>query len=403
VLREASIKSHASLFFNEVDASTVSVANSEVEGYEDLLWEDAKAHAARRASNCLDRARSKDSRNSSGDPGSPSTSAVFRSLAVERGGRAAACAAAAALLISERGGGLGSTMIMSHSVTTTPRTSEDKESSDILVHLQTEQFVREEIVPVQANEYAGEWLARISEGSASHQASDAATAAFTSGSMSSGGIPDPALSTRNTASGGGALSSLYHPPSSHKALHAASVCLDQEWDLSFCDASVEREYKKYMTSAFTWIDRAGGAALASSVVALTTAFDFRVIALFVAFLMPGVLSLTVPTWWNTARSTTLPIFRFFPTFILRSTEIFNGTAAQLSVDSSIIAIALGITAIVHPVPLRLHLPLQLLCMWTSVDAGWLEFAFSFVIPTGLIYWGEWWARARFLRSLRRHT
>ena len=62
VLREASIQSHRSYMPSNSDADDMdySPGNSEVEGYEDILSEDAIARASRRASYCLDRAHSRE-------------------------------------------------------------------------------------------------------------------------------------------------------------------------------------------------------------------------------------------------------------------------------------------------------------------------------------------------------
>lgn len=407
VLREASVQSQTSLFFSDSTTNlSMSPANSEVEGFEDILKEDAKHHASRRPSFRLDRAHSRDSRNSSGDPpgaGSPTTTggaqppSAHQPLTVTGPPSTAAAAliASNATEATENAPGRTSTSSQPRSSTTSggddnvQREHIGVPDSSFMEEFAEEREGDQKKGKTMRNEYAGELLTTISEGTPSNQTSDAATK-----------LGPSACQSPPSFSGSG---SLFLSPMNPQ--YGADQL--QEWDLRFTDPGVEWGFVRYAGPWLARVDALGGAGaiigwLASFVLnpgayLRHATWSLLSLSLSATLCIPMIAAILVPGWWAERRLMAVPMIKIFVSLvILLYGRLMRGTEFRGARFGTLCSMALGAFSLLMPLPLRIHIPVQLLCMWAAVEPSFQNFIISFMLPTTLLYVGEAMFRRKFV-------
>jgi len=451
VLRQASLQSRQSLLNSNEDLSSMSPANSEVEGYEDLLTEDAAVRAMRRPSNQIDRAHSygsmesgatsdgsgSDSKNDS-DGGNQEGNQNHRSTAPLSGAPPASSQAAGGLVpgqgeqqghqtggpsfsgeeategdnsprvgvvfpapyatntlhnninqelgarSGDDGGGTGVDHYNNGGTTTVlhpHRTfhehqaaySQNQQNQQHPHHQQQQQQQQQQMHPRA--------LSTISEGGRSSQYETMTSRSLSSQLNSFSTQSSPGLSLSSTP--------------------ASSLHWDQEWDLAFADARVEKKFTKHAISKLVAAEAAIGVTalvLAATFFAIYPRFSLNqlfnldsggLFPLLLIFTLPLVVSLGAREAWTQHRMLILPGLRLLSALISAAWLVSLGLA-------SIQAVPLGVLSLTNPMRLRFHIPLQLFCMWASVGPSIAAFVIAFLIPTAAIYIGEQRLRRRFL-------
>jgi hypothetical protein len=408
VLREASVQSQTSLFFSDSTTNLpMSPANSEVEGFEDILKEDAKHHASRRPSFRLDRAHSRDSRNSSGDPpgsGSPTTTGGAQTPSAHQPhiGPGPPSTAAAALIASnateatENAPGRPSTPSIPHaSMSSGGDNNVQREHVGVpdnsFMESAEEREGDQKKGKTMRNEYAGELLTTISEGTPSNQTSDAATKLG----------PLSCQSPASFSGSGSIFLSAMNPQYGADQL--------QEWDLRFTDPGVEWGFVRYAGSWLARVDALGGAGaifgwLASfflnpGAYLRHAAWSLLSLSFSATLCIPIIAAVLAPGWWAERRLMAVPMIKILLSLvILLYGRLLGGTVYRSARFGTLCSMALGASSLLMPLPLRIHIPVQLLCMWAAVEPSFQNFIISFMLPTTLLYVGEAMFRRRFVAT-----
>lgn len=371
VLREASIQSHKSAMTPSSDITNVSPANSEVAGYEDLLNEDALARASRRPSYCLDRAQSREDSalESTGEenPGSP------------RGAHRAALAAAEADKRKESPKNGGKVVVFLPGGEYTVKDKAEFEgavagsSSGTVSGSGTGRSARNAL-PDGHQDKAGE-VSHHAVSSSSQDHSYTKPHSHSLSTISEGASQHDGMTSRSLSS----------PLQSMPSQGGGSVNLDQEWDLAFSDARVEQRFEDYVNPRLVAAEGfTGGATAAGSAAAMAVNYSAaaavaaHLIPLVVLLALPLVGALGFPQLWVQNRGFVVPPLRLLAALIVGPWFAGAGLGAAQ-------AIPLGLLALAHPLSLRFHIPLQLLCLWSSVNSGIWEFILGFAVPTLVIY------------------
>ena len=158
-----------------------------------------------------------------------------------------------------------------------------------------------------------------------------------------------------------------------------SVTWEQEWDLAFGDARVEQRFNDYVTPRVVTAERftggasaaGGAAALAFNASAAAVAVAAQLIPLLGILVLPLLGALFFPLSWSQTRVMLVPPLRLLAALIV-------GPWLKRAGFGIFHSLPLGLLALMHPLTLRFHIPLQLLCLWSSVNTGIWEFILGFL-------------------------
>ncbi|KAH7622471.1 hypothetical protein NADE_005056 [Nannochloris sp. 'desiccata'] len=453
VLRQASLQSRQSLMNSTEDLASMSPANSEVEGYEDLLSEDATARAMRRPSYQLDRAHSYESMDSDGDAqienGSRNNSddeqqgnQHSRSTAPLSGSPPPSPRAAVVLVHGQeqQEHQLGDSLNLSVNLLG-EEAMEDNTSPRVAVIFPapyaTSKFHSNSNQELGAgNSDGGRSVDHYHNGGTAtvlhpHRTFHQHQAAYSHNqqnhhqhhhqqqqqhmqhmhsqslsTISEGGSRSshPDVTTMTSRSLSSQLNSFPSNPSPLNSLTstpASSLHWDQEWDLAFADARVEQKFTKHIISQLVAAEAAVGATilvLATTFFAMYPQFSLNqrvslysggLVPLLLLFTLPLFISLGAREAWMQHRLLLLPALRLLAALMSATWLDSLGFAA-------IQAVPLGVLSLTNPMRLRFHIPLQLLCMWASIQPGIKAFLIGFLVPTAVIYVAEQRLRRNFM-------
>ncbi|KAL6771782.1 hypothetical protein ACKKBG_A27805 [Auxenochlorella protothecoides x Auxenochlorella symbiontica] len=424
MLRAGSLESDTSFLFD--DALPWSPHSSELSGFEDLLAEDAAAHAQRRPSAALDRAYSRSSERDAagrwgGSGSDPEAIAAAGSPHHSPDGPlawqgAAAQAAATVAASQQQAGAAGGPP--------SPRSALGNRS------------------PSQAQLAAR--LASIAEGSSGSLESSLGMGrdprtrtleAVAAGLAADALVAVHRSSTNDTSAGvaaeaAGSLESDLgaSPPAWRGGVGAAAVLRRrrQRWNLAFVDADLEDGYEAWAAALALRADALAGAlwvlALAAAVEGLVRGGSLLSLGGLTACLglmalaIPAPLSFFHPTWWATHRLASVTLLRVVcclacvvQVTIAEASVAGAGTLHELQRYACTLSMIM--CSLCYPVPLAVHIPLQLACLWLT-SAGYslgsssreglhpltLRLGAGFLASTWLTWWWEQAARRRFLRT-----
>jgi hypothetical protein len=171
-------------------------------------------------------------------------------------------------------------------------------------------------------------------------------------------------------------------------------------DLTFEDPAVERAYVGMSSMSWAAIDRFASAAVVILVALILGALPrVRVVALttpgvvsIALLLFPGLVAANAPSWWVIWRSAVLVTLRLMlaPTC---------GHVLQKLSPLPLEACPFAVVAMAFPLPLRVHIPVQLMGLWASVEASYANLLFGFIVPTAFVWVLEGKLRRAFIQSL----
>jgi hypothetical protein len=445
VLRQASLQSRQSLINSNEELASMSPANSEVEGYEDLLSEDATARAMKRPSYQLDRAHSYESIESAGNSagnseGSAHTGngSIINSDDGQEGNQnhlgssppISPRAEQQGLMLLGGGPNLSNEEVMEEITNTSPRVSvvfpapyatstlhnnsnqelgadsggrgvNHYENGGTATVLHPHRTFHEHQAAYIHNQHNHQHHHQQQQQQQQHAHSQSLSTISEGGSRSSQ-HDVTTMTSRSLSSQLNSFSSNPSPVHSVSSTPASSFHWDQEWDLAFADARVEQKFTKHVISQLLAAEVAVGATVlvltVTTFLAMYPQFSFDQLVnldsgglfpLLLIFMLPLIISLGAREAWTQHRLLILPGLRLLSALLSATWLVSVGFA-------SIQAVPLGVISLTNPMRLRFHIPLQLLCMWASIRPGIVTFLSAFLIPTAVIYVVEQRLRRNFL-------
>jgi hypothetical protein len=447
VLRQASLQSRPSLMNNE-DVTNVSPANSEVEGYEDLLSEDATARAMKRPSYQLGRAHSYESmdsannsdgghiaadRNNSGDTSSPRAAVILvhQRPEVSEEQQQQQLLTAANLLGEEEGDEEQEPEKLSPRVAVifpvAYRNNEfhnnlhqeirpgggggggnryENGSNPSNLHVQQQQPQQQHphrTFQEHQTAYSNDQRNQQHPHQQQDQQSQQHTHSLSTISEGGGSQAEP-MTSRSLSSQLNSFPS-NTSPSPQNSTPASSLHWDQEWDLAFCDPRVEQKFSKHINTKALAVEIFFGGALLAAAAAYFIRypkFSFSklididgtmqssggVLPFLVLFTVPLVAAVNARDSWIQNRCWLVPAMRLLA-------AITSGPWLVSLGFSPMQAVPLAVVALSNPLVLRFHIPLQLLCMWVAIQPGLRQFLIAFLIPTAVLYVAEQRVRRKF--------
>ncbi len=427
VLRQASLQSGPSILNSMEDLASMSPANSEVEGYEDILNEDATARLMRRPSYQIDRSYSYESMESGGGGGgnggasSPRVAVVLvhsqeqqpeqqpeqqQQLGGQAGGeveeeaRSTSPRIAVIFPAPYATDGFQSNIPSQDIGATSGRgsrgTSPDGRNADgylnggtdvtTAVHSQHRTFYEHQTAyshnqqnyPQPHQQHQDQHphahsLSTISEGERSGRSSQPGPMSSRSLSSQLNSFPSNNISSPLISSS-----------------PASSLRWDQEWDLAFTDARLEDKFKDHVVAKLVFMEAVVGGvfvALCTAYFATHPLFSLKyLITLDSGGLFPLILLLTVPLFILLGAREAYTQHRLFVLPVLRLlAAMASGTWLSSLGFESLQAVPLAVLALTNPVRLRFHIPLQLFCMWATIQPGVTAFLVAFLLPTAVVY------------------
>lgn len=417
MLRRASLRSDTSALFAE--SAAVSPALSELEGYEDLLSEDAAEQIARRPSWCLDRARSRDSMAEGEAHGAGAAAA-------ENHGDAALVGSPeskrSTTVLQKGSAGTEGGVTARDDSAGGPVTFGASRSSDPAPHAHPRSW--HPCMPFDADD-AGPASVPAAPGPA--EGGPAAAPAGAEPRLSSlsriseersysGPCSSRSLSSRLASLLSSQPSGLPSPAALHAAAAARALGWAQLWDLEFADPVVEQAFLMHLAPRQVASDSLAVCATVLSTAALaglhpsgaelssaTAALPPAALLLLTALAAPPFAAARFPERWARLRAAALPPLRLMAAVAL---------AAVLSHLRLAAFHPLGLLfwGLMYPLNLRTHVPLQALCLWgasAAAEAGAAspgarlhQLAVGFLAPTLIVYVVERHLRRRFEAQLR---
>ncbi|KAL4451770.1 hypothetical protein ABPG75_007432 [Micractinium tetrahymenae] len=261
------------------------------------------------------------------------------------------------------------------------------------------------------------------------------TEAATSSCLSGAFLADPAVPPASCSKDGGSSGSKQRRAGSAGSGGDSLLAgrpAQQRWDLSFCSASLEAQFRRW--AAPYWVRSDASLGLVHWLV-LATAVAKMVqqgpsgqgallsLAGLLAMASSALPACLAPAWWAAHRTGVLAGVRLLVTLLfaaqaLAAAQAATPAGAVLPVERALVssgAAALAFLPVRFPLPFSMHLPLHLLCLWAltaassvahlsgsgPASAAWAllaQLVVGFLLSTALAYCRELRLRGSFLQA-----